>query len=230
MRKLKDLTKQRRQKQRLTWWGLPLVIILGWFHPWLGFLLLACMIGSVGLALYRGRAWCDWMCPRGAFYDLIIRPLSRNKTIPAFLRRRGVRLFMLGMLLAMIGTQWYLAHGDINAMGLALIRVLTVTTIAGIILGLLIHPRAWCHICPMGTLGHWLAADRRPLFIDTRSCAGCGACARACPMQLNPHLHRENGIMDDSDCIKCGSCVAACPRRAISFEDTRPESGYKNAA
>ncbi|OAT85223.1 4Fe-4S binding protein [Desulfotomaculum copahuensis] len=227
---LMEVQKKRRQKQRLTWWGLPLVAVLGWFHPWLGFLLLVCMAGSIGMSVYRGRAWCNWMCPRGAFYDLLVRPLSRNKPVPAVLRSRGVRLFMIGMIAAMISTQWYLAHGNPAAMGLALVRLLTITTVAGIILGIFIHPRAWCHICPVGTLGRWLGEGRKPLFISGESCAACGACSRSCPMQLTPHLFRECGIMTDSDCIKCGSCVAACPRRAISFDAARPEKGYQNAA
>lgn len=227
---LKKVQKHRRQRQRLTWWGLPLVVVLGRFYPWMGFLLLLCMTGSVGVSIYRGRAWCDWMCPRGAFYDLFIRPLSRNKTIPVFLRSRGVRLFMIGLIFAMIGIQWYLAHGDVSAMGLALVRILTITTAAGIILGIFIHPRTWCRICPVGTAGHWLAAGRQPLSINNESCAACGACARACPMQLAPHLYREGGIMQDSDCIKCGSCVAACRRQALTFGTAPLKNGCQEAA
>ncbi|RPF42578.1 4Fe-4S binding protein [Thermodesulfitimonas autotrophica] len=217
---LKEKEKQRKLRQSFTWVGLPLVAVVGWFYPWIGFLLLGCMLGAVGVAVFRGRAWCDWMCPRGAFYDLFIRPLSRRKIIPAFLRSRAVRVFMLGLIFVMIGVQWYLAKGDGAAMGLALVRILTITTIAGIILGLIIHPRAWCHICPMGTLSYWLSKGKEPLFIS-QSCVDCRACARICPMQLMPYKYRSDGIMGDNDCIKCGSCVAICPSRALSFGSSR---------
>lgn len=225
---LREKQKQRRLRQSLTWVGLPLVAVLGWFYPWLGFLLLGCMAGAVGVAVFRGRAWCDWMCPRGAFFDLFMGPLSRKKTIPLYLRSRAVRLFMLALIFAVIGVQWYLAGGDVVAMGLALVRVLTITTVVGIILGLVIHPRTWCHICPMGTMGQWLAGGKEPLFISSE-CSGCRTCAQVCPMQLKPCEYRFNGTMGDNDCVKCGSCVAVCPRRALSF-GFRHGRKEKNAA
>ncbi|APC09538.1 quinol dehydrogenase membrane component [Moorella thermoacetica] len=219
---LKKKQKQRKLKQSITWVGVPLVAVLGWFYPWLGFLLLGCMAGSVGVAVFRGRAWCDWMCPRGAFFDLFIRPLSREKTIPFFFRSRLVRVVMLVLIFTMIGVQWYLAEGNVAAMGLALVRILTVTTLVGIILGLIIHPRIWCHICPMGTLGHWFAQGKEPLSIS-RVCTQCEACTRICPMQLKPYEYRLDGTMMDNDCIKCGLCVTACPRRALSFSSGHGE-------
>lgn len=229
-KRLKEHQKQRRLRQTLTWIGLPLVAILGWFYPLLGFLLLGCMVGAVGIALYRGRAWCDWMCPRGAFYDLFIAPLSRRQEIPALLRQPAVRVFMLLLIFTMIGIQWYAAAGNVRAMGLALVRILTVTTIVGIILGLLYHQRAWCQICPMGTLGSWLAKGKKPLAIST-TCTACGVCSRVCPMQLKPSEHRSVGSITDPDCIKCGTCAAVCPRRAISSDITeKEEKGRAEAA
>lgn len=102
-------------------------------------------------------------------------------------------------------------------MGLALVRILTVTTAVGILLGVLIQPRAWCHICPMGTLGHLLSTGKKPLQIND-SCVSCRLCAKACPMQLEPYKYKNNAVMGDNDCIKCSTCVAACPKKALSFE------------
>ncbi|WP_084413270.1 4Fe-4S binding protein [Desulfovirgula thermocuniculi] len=215
--RLREVQRKRRVRQYLTWPVLLLVAVLGWFYPWLGFLLLGCMAGAVGVALFRGRAWCDWMCPRGAFYDLFVAPVSLKRGIPGVLRATPVRAFMLALIFAVIGVQWYLAWGDAAAMGLALVRVLAVTTVAGIILGLFLHPRAWCHICPMGTLSCWLSGGKEPLFIG-QECTACRACTRVCPMQLKPYAYKEEGTMGDNDCLKCGTCVAACPRRALRFE------------
>lgn len=211
-----EVQRKRRMRQHLTWPGLFLVAVLGWFYPWLGFLLLGCMAGAVGVALFKGRAWCDWMCPRGAFYDLFVAPLSLKKSIPAALRSTPFRAFMLALIFAVIGGQWYLAWGNASAMGLSLVRVLTVTTVVGIVLGLIYHPRAWCHICPMGTLSCWLSGGKEPLFIGS-ACTACRLCARVCPMQLEPYTYREKGTVGDNDCVKCGTCVAACPHRALRF-------------
>ncbi len=216
---MKKILKEKRSRlQMLTWIGLPLVTVGGWFYPLLGFLLLTCMLGSVGIAAFRGRAWCDWMCPRGSFFDLFIKPISINKKIPAFFRHKYTRLFMLGLILTMMGTQWYLAWGDLEAMGLALVRILTVTTAAGILLGIFVQPRVWCHICPMGTLGHMLASGKNQLQISS-DCVNCRLCAKTCPMQLEPYKYKSDAVMGNNDCIKCSSCVAVCPKKALSFNN-----------
>jgi len=209
---------KRRRLQLITWLGLPAVIISGWFYPVVGFLLLGCMIGAVGFAFRRGRNWCDWMCPRGAFFDIFFSKVSPKIKIPAFFRSKAVRIFMLGTIFTAMGIQFYLGWGDLNAMGMALVRILTVTTLVGIILALFIHPRTWCHICPMGTVAHWIAGGRKPLYISD-DCSNCGLCARVCPMQLKPHTYKDEGIVTDNDCLKCGTCVARCPRQALAMDE-----------
>lgn len=53
-------------------------------------------------------------------------------------------------------------------------------------------------------------------------CVGCGACARACPVDINPALIRDLLVanrQDDArvagilDCIECGLCAHVCPSR-----------------
>ncbi len=202
--------------QAYTWVVLPLVAIGGWFYPLLGFLLFGCMLGAVGVSFFRGRYWCDWMCPRGAFLDLFLGLVSRKFTIPSFFRHEIVRTFMLLLIFTVIGVQFYLVWGNLPAMGLALVRVLTITTVAGILLGWVIHPRTWCHICPMGTVAHWVARGQKYLRAGS-NCVSCGICAKVCPMQLTPNeLDRDNS----SDCLRCLSCVHSCPKKALSFEDS----------
>ncbi|MBI5100946.1 MAG: 4Fe-4S binding protein [Nitrospirae bacterium] len=192
--------------------------------PKLGLFLMLCMFGSIGVALYRGRAWCDWMCPRGSFYDLFLTRFSAGRQIPPLFRKGWFRAAVLGLMLSVLGYQVFLAWGDVSAVGLAMVRVLTVTTTVGLALGLIYHQRIWCHICPMGTIGSWMSGGKEPLTIED-SCAGCGVCAKACPMQLSPHSFKGNGVMADNDCIKCSSCVAVCPKRVLNFE-----TGLKKAA
>lgn len=215
---LKQLKEKRRKLQSYTWLGLPIVIIGGWFYPKLGFFLLTCMIGALTIALYKGRAWCDWMCPRGSFYDLILQKFSLNKEIPAFFRKKAGRLLVMGILLSVLGVQIYFAWGDIDGIGLAMVRVLTVTTTAGILLGIIYQQRIWCHICPMGTLSNYLAEGKKPLTIAEHCGATCKLCSKVCPMQLKPYEYKDDGVMGDNDCIKCSTCVAACPKKALQFE------------
>lgn len=216
---LKEHKKKRSRLQSMTWVGLPLVTIGGWFYPILGYLLLGCMVGAVGVAFYRGRAWCNWMCPRGSFFELALSRISPNKPVPSLLKKKGFRIFVLTMLFVVLGTQIYLSWGDYRGIGLAMVRVLTVTTIIGIILALFYNPRTWCHICPMGTLGNWISTGKQPLSIGD-GCVSCKVCAKACPMQLKPYEFKDAGIVTDNDCIKCSTCVATCPKKILSFDDT----------
>ncbi len=203
-----------------TFLGLPVVVIGGWFFPKLGFLLMGCMIGALAIAPWKGRAWCDWMCPRGSFYDLFIEKISLNRKIPIIFKWKVIRVILLTVPFIALGLQFYFVWGDINAMGLAMVKVLTLTTLVGIVLGIIFHHRLWCLVCPMGTLANWLSKDKWSLSISN-ACTSCKACAKVCPMKLDPFKFKEKGIVDDNDCIKCASCVAKCPKKALSFPEKR---------
>ncbi|HWR89310.1 MAG TPA: 4Fe-4S binding protein [Dissulfurispiraceae bacterium] len=214
---LVELKRKRTRLQAVTWYGLPLVVVGGWFYPKIGYFLMACMVGALAVALYKGRAWCDWMCPRGSFYDLFLSKISVNRKIPAFFRKTWFRIGMLMLLLSVLGTQVVLFWGDWDAVGLAMVTLLTVTTSAGIILGIVYQQRIWCHICPMGTLSNFMSEGKYPLSIDD-DCNSCKACSKVCPMQLTPYEYKPQGVLGDNDCIKCSTCVAACPKHALHFD------------
>ena len=170
------------------------------------------------------------MCPRGSFYDLFIRKISRNAKIPAFFRKSIVRIFVLFTLIGVLGSQIYTRWGDVDAIGLAMVMTLTVTTIAGIILGITYQQRIWCHICPMGTIANLMSEGKKPLNIN-EMCIDCKICSRVCPMQLKPYEYKKSGVMGDNDCIKCSTCTAACPKNALHFgEETKETKELKKAA
>lgn len=213
----KEFSKKRARLQAYTSIILPAVIIGGWLYPPLGFSLLICMFGAVGIALYKGRAWCDWMCPRGSFYDLFLNKLSRKLPVPPLFKTNWFRTLILILLMTALGLQIYYAWGSAYGVGMAFVMVLTITTTLGIVLGAFFKPRAWCQICPMGTLGNWVSKGRKPLYVSEQ-CKDCKLCARVCPMQLTPYESKA-GAMTDGDCIKCSSCVAACPINALEFDE-----------
>lgn len=213
---LKEFTAKRKRLQSYTWYGLPLVVIGGWFYPKLGFLLMGCMIGALGIAAFKGRQWCDWLCPRGSFYDLFLDRISRKKTVPPFFRAKSTRIGMILLLFTVLGVQIAFAWPSVDGIGKAFVIVLTVTTSIGIVFGIGIHPRTWCHVCPMGTIANWMSSAKKPLTIAD-SCIDCTLCAKVCPMQIAPYRDKAAGTLRDNDCIKCGTCVAACPKQSLSF-------------
>lgn len=127
-------------------------LIGGLFYPEIGLFVFVCMIGSVLLSLHKGRYWCYRFCPRGAFLDEFVARVSFNKNIPAFLKSRFTKAFMLIFFVVMMSANAILSGGDLERFGKGVVMLLWVTTLIAIILGILFRARTWCVICPMGTV------------------------------------------------------------------------------
>ena len=50
-------------------------------------------------------------------------------------------------------------------------------------------------------------------YISPEKCAGCGICARKCPVSAIQGGKRMVHVIDQDECIKCGSCLDVCPER-----------------
>jgi polyferredoxin len=205
--------------QAKLFWVMFAFLIVGFYYPAIGLLALICMLGPVLMSFYRGRFWCGNFCPRGSFYDHVVNKISPHKQVPAFFRHPLWRLFMVCFIIVMFAVQTYFAWGSLSAIGMVFLRLILVTTIVGLLLGVIFHQRTWCAFCPMGTMAHWISMRRRkhPLMVEA-DCVGCKACAKVCPMQLQPYTAKgqTNGFVH-SDCLKCGRCVAECPKNALHF-------------
>jgi polyferredoxin len=192
------------------------LLIGGWFYYPLGYFLLFCMLMAMGIGFVKGRNWCDWMCPRGSFWDKYLNPISRNAKVPRFFRKLPVRLFWLALLMTMLTVNLAPVWGDFYLMGRPFVLILTVTTLVGLVLGLIYHQRIWCMFCPMGTMANWLGRGKNLLKVEEK-CVSCGTCEKVCRMQINPGTYREIGVVQDGDCLKCSYCVESCPMQALSF-------------
>ena len=208
----------------MQWLILIAYIVVGWLWPATSWVAIICMVGPVAMSAYRGRFWCGHICPRGAFYSQIIERISRHKRIPTPLRSNGFRAFMLMFIMSMFAVQFYYSWGNVDAMGLVFWRLIIITTIVGIILGVIYSPRAWCTFCPMGTLsaivGKRSAKAQKWNIQVLNQCKKCTLCAQKCPMQLTPYTAAgtENGYAN-ADCLRCQKCIETCPLKVISFKN-----------
>ena len=201
------------------YWILLVYLVVGYFYPIIGFLAIICMIAPIAFAIRKGRWWCGNACPRGNFYDRVLAKYSPHRPIPAFVRTKGFRIFMVMFIFTMFGVQMYRAWGNWNDMGRVFWTIILVTTIVGITLSFIYAPRTWCSFCPMGTLSSWVTprSGRLPagylrITIGDKCTTRCKLCSAVCPMQLKPYESRNNeeGFLHP-DCLKCKRCVSGCP-------------------
>jgi len=194
------------------------LVVAGWFYSLIGYFIPLCMVAGVGLAAVRGRKWCNWMCPRGSFADTYMKMISPGRTIPRWLRGTPVRAGVLAFLMAMLTFQILRLWPDPYAIGRFFVVLLTITTVVGVFMALFLHQRAWCSICPIGSLSSWVGKNRHQLKMDKDACIECNLCAKTCPMQLAPNeLKKSENMAFRGDCLKCGLCVKTCPKGAVSF-------------
>lgn len=210
--------KSRKLKQYLMGALFLILLAFGWIYSLIGYFIPLCMLAGIGIASWKGRKWCNWMCPRGSFSDSYMKLISTEKKIPIYFRtlplRIGVIIFLMSMLTYQIVRLW----PDPYAIGKLFMTLLTITTGIGVILTIIVHQRTWCYICPIGTISNWVGKSRQPLYMRDDLCTNCKLCAKSCPMVLVPNELKEKGKMTfRGDCLKCGLCVKTCPMDALSF-------------
>lgn len=210
--------KARRVKQVSLGLGFLMLLGAGWLYPLLGYFIPFCMLLGIGLAAFRGRTWCDWLCPRGSFVDAWLGKISRQRQIPQIFRSTPMRVGIMAFLMSMLTYQIIRLWPDPWAIGGFFVLLLSITTVVGIILGVIFQQRTWCYLCPIGTMSNWVGRNRSPLTLASEKCTECNVCARQCPMQLSPvTLKDETAMASCGDCLKCSLCVESCPQRALAF-------------
>jgi polyferredoxin len=178
------------------------------------------MLLGIGIGVFKGRKWCDWFCPRGSFFDVLIKPISPKKEIPSFFKGLPLRIGMLSFLMLMMTLQIIKRWPDPYKIGMFFVILLTVTTILGVILALIFHQRTWCCFCPIGSMANWAGRWRYPLRINSNLCNECELCYKICPIQVAPFKFKKVNIetVKDWDCLKCKLCVSACPKKALNLD------------
>ncbi|MBE6909348.1 MAG: 4Fe-4S binding protein [Ruminococcaceae bacterium] len=184
-----------------------------------------------------GRAICGFLCPFGFVQELLHKlPLPRKKLgrFPGDRPLRWVKYAVLALMVVVLpivvgwtpvfckylcpagtlegGIPLVLIHGGKLRLTLGTIFYRKATILVIVLVACLFIFRPFCkYLCPLGAI--YGVMNRFALYrmhVSAEKCVGCGACARACPMQVDP-VKTPNG----AECIRCGACVAACPKDAL---------------
>ncbi|MDD4851102.1 MAG: 4Fe-4S binding protein [Gemmiger sp.] len=84
--------------------------------------------------------------------------------------------------------------------------------LVAVVVGSIVLYRPFCkYVCPLGAFyGLFNGVSLYRMKVDSHRCTHCGACERACKMQVEVTKN-----IDSPECIRCGACVEACPHSAI---------------
>ena len=220
--------------KRYAWILVPIIGLGGLIYPLLGFAVLAIMVILMVLGMLRGRYWCGNLCPHGSLFDVVLARYLRVKKIPRLFLSPVFKwsffAFFMVMFVSRVSGAWQFSgelHFTERLGGVFVMQYLMLPTIGAVLLAVIFGPRTWCKICPMGTIQtimHRLGTrlginknmDVKLELGDPGGCRECGACARACPMQLTPYRDVElKGF--DQECIQCSNCVNNCPFDLLSM-------------
>lgn len=201
----------------------PLVIVAGYFWPYLGYIAIGFMALLFALVRFRGRYYCGWICPLGAFYDRVLAPVSRKRPMLPLFKQAWFKWLVFGLMLGLLTARLFMSGGDPEIVGATFVMMWTISTGFAVALGLVWKPRSWCSFCPMGTMQGLLAPKVQRIRVSEK-CRQCGLCQKACPVEINPGSFRDEGVVTDKDCLRCQNCVAVCPHKALSLESGGPDS------
>jgi len=137
------------------WIGLAFsafVIIGGFFWPIFGLAVPALLALAVGSTFFRRRWFCSKACPRGQLLSGFTRSVSRYRNLPPFLHSQGVRRGLCGLLMFCAIGQTLRFWPSLESLGRFFWIVCVATFAVALGMAIAFKPRAWCAVCPMGTL------------------------------------------------------------------------------
>ena len=193
------------------------------------------------LGVLLGRVICGFLCPFGWFQELLhkipTKKLSTKKLKPLTYLKYVVLLVMVVLLPVLVTNQ--LGMGDpffckylcpqgvlegaiplsLTNAGIraALGKLFTwkACILLAVIVGSVVFYRPFCKwLCPLGAF--YALLNKVSLFqmrVDTHKCVSCGACAKACKMDVD-----ITKTPNHAECIRCGMCMKACPTDAIQYK------------
>lgn len=208
--------------QKFSWILTASILVFGWYSPILMVLTFICMLAPIVFSFRYGRAWCGNFCPRASFNNSVLSIISYKRDIPKFFKSNIFRIIMFILLMSFFGINIYHTNGNLIKIGNTFLKMMLLTTVIQICLGVLVHPNVWCTFCPMGTAAFYITKFKGKSQVNikfNKKCLNCGNCKKQCPIQIDVPRWYSYGKVLDADCMKCRKCMNECPGKVLVWSD-----------
>jgi len=173
------------------------------------------------LTIVGNKLFCGWVCPVGAFQELVNRiPLPKKLRVKIpFKVTNSIRFGVFAVFLIVAFTAGFEIYEYFNPFEFLHWRfeALAIGIFAGTFVAALFIWRPFCYfLCPMGLLS-WLLEQVSLVRVKVNrpQCDDCNVCVVKAPCPAVPSILEERRIRPD--CFACGRCLDACPREGLSF-------------
>ena len=193
-----------------------------------------------------GRFVCGWLCPFGLVQDLLYKiPLfKKRKQLPKHhILKYGKYVTLVGLVLigsaflftgfakvpafckflcpsgTLFGAIPLLSTNEALQSQIGGLFFWKLAVLLAIVMLSIKVYRPFCqYLCPLGAIYGWFNKfSLVQIRWEKEACTSCGACQRACPVNLSPEE-----ISVSAECIRCGKCVDACPAECLHFCGKKP--------
>jgi ferredoxin len=193
-------------------------------------------LAVLALAFFKGRLFCQWICPLGTLYSLPQKLSLKKKLLPV---RLNAALFWALIVSSIFGLSSLLFLDPLSTVSRAGAWHQAAAWIPGLLVPLFLllsffQPQVWCtHLCPLGysfDLLH-VKTGRRVFRRDRRRfLAGCGlGGAAALTVPLIGKSESKQSVLPPgannhfaATCTRCYACVSACPPQIIKVKKGGP--------
>lgn len=188
------------------------------------------------LAVFKGRFFCQWLCPLGTIYSLPKKMSFKKRVLPV---RFNALIFWIIISASAFGLPALLFLDPLSTFSRLGVWYEAAMWIPGALIPLMLllsffQPQVWCtHLCPLGycfDLAH-LKDTRRVFRRDRRQfLAGLGiggAAAAVFPRfgksKETPSILPPGATLKFAEtCTRCYACAAVCPTRIIKVKKGGP--------
>lgn len=137
-----------------------LVAVGGALYPVVGLIVPGLILLALASNMVSRRWFCRSACPNGRALSSGLGSISRRTKLPKRLSSKGFRQALCAFMLFCLVNLLLRFGGGVEASARVFWAVYLISIGISIPMGIYFRPRAWCALCPMGTLQSTVAQAR----------------------------------------------------------------------